>query len=81
MKIPMGQPPGRRRVTFGCGPGAAARKPYPGRPWGRGGTMFQEVMPAMGRFSWRSCKSKKSHKSRKSCKSHKSHKRHKRCGC
>jgi hypothetical protein len=44
--------------------------------------MFQEVMPAMGRFGWRSCGSKK--KSKKSCKSHrshKSHKRHKGCGC
>jgi hypothetical protein len=43
--------------------------------------MFQEIMPAIGRFSWRSrkCKSHKSHKSHKS-KSHKSRK-HKRCGC
>ena len=41
--------------------------------------MFQEVMPAIGKFSWKSrksCKSRKSHKS----KSHKSRK-HKRCGC
>ena len=39
--------------------------------------MFQEIMPAIGKFSWRS------RKSHKSCKSHKSHKsrEHKRCGC
>jgi hypothetical protein len=73
--------PGARAVPFGCGPGQLCEI-LPGLPvWAKRGAMFQEVMPAMGRFSWRSCKSKKSHKSNKSCKSHKSHKRHKRCGC
>ena len=40
--------------------------------------MFQEIMPAIGKFSWRS---RKSHKSCRSHKSHKSHKSRKRCGC
>jgi len=41
--------------------------------------MFQEIMPAIGKWH---CRSRKSHKSCKSHKSHKSHKpqKHKRCG-
>ena len=80
MKIPMAGLPQAWVAPFGCGPGAAARHQGPGRPRGRvveEGKMFQEIMPAIGKFSWRS------RKSHKSCKSHKSHKsrKHKRCGC